>query len=61
MLNAGLSLETLLQIRENFVLHSIYIKTLVSLVHVLGGTDRMYGLYFGGTDFMCVEHKRYYN
>jgi len=61
MLNAGLSLETLLQIRESFVLHSIYIKTFVSLGHVLGNTDHVCGLYIGGADFICVAHREYHN
>jgi hypothetical protein len=61
MLNAGLSLETLLQIRESFALHSIYIKTFVFLGRVLGNIDYMCGLYIGGTDFVCVAHTEYYN
>jgi len=56
MLNADLSLETLLQMRESFVLDSIYIKTFVSLGHLLSNIDQMCGLYIGGTGFICVWH-----
>jgi hypothetical protein len=54
MFNAGLSLETLLQIRESFVLHSTYIKTFVSLGSVMGNTNHMCDLYIYIYIYMCV-------